>query len=40
MNAFNSTVAIFDTHIFAEDAIKSLRDARFDMRQLSIIGKD
>ncbi len=40
MNELNSTVAIYDTHTFAEDAIKALRDARFDMKQLSIIGKD
>lgn len=36
----NSTIAIYDTHTFAEEAIKALRDARFEMKDLSIIGKD
>jgi hypothetical protein len=40
MDQSNSTVAIYDTHTFAEDAIKALREARFEMKQLSIIGKD
>lgn len=33
-------VAIYDTHTGAEEAIKSLRDERFEMKHLSIIGKD
>ncbi|HQZ38049.1 MAG TPA: hypothetical protein PLH72_03325 [Vicinamibacterales bacterium] len=33
-------VAIFDTHHLAEDAVKSLQRAGFDMKKLSIVGKD
>jgi uncharacterized membrane protein len=40
MTASDSAVAIYDTHTLAEDAIKALREARFDMKQLSIVGKD
>jgi hypothetical protein len=40
MNESNSTVAIYDSHTLAEDAIRALREARFDMKQMSIIGKD
>jgi hypothetical protein len=40
MTELNSAVAIYDTHTEAEAAIKALREAKFDMRQLSIIGKD
>ena len=40
MNQTNSTIAIYDTHTDAESAIKALRDASFQMGQLSIIGKD
>lgn len=40
MNQSNYTVAIYDTHTFAEEAIKLLRAERFDMKQMSIIGKD
>ena len=36
----SAAVAIFDTHIAAEGAIKALRDANFNMKQLSIVGKD
>ena len=36
----NSAVAIYDTHADAEAAIKALREANFQMGQLSIIGKD
>jgi uncharacterized membrane protein len=36
----SSVVAIYDTHALAEEAIKALREARFDMKQLSIVGKD
>ena len=35
-----SAVAIFDTHTAAEKAIKALNDASFNMKQLSIVGKD
>jgi hypothetical protein len=36
----HSAVAVYDTHTAAEAAIKALREERFDMKQLSIIGKD
>jgi hypothetical protein len=40
MNESNAAVAIYDTHTEAEAAIKALREAKFQMGQLSIIGKD
>jgi len=36
----NSVVAIYDTHSQAEEAIKSLQKSGFDMKKLSIVGKD
>jgi hypothetical protein len=33
-------VAIYSTHREAEDAVKELQKAKFDMKQLSIIGRD
>jgi hypothetical protein len=36
----NSVVAIYDRHTQAEDAVKQLREAGFEMKALSIIGKD
>ena len=36
----NSVVAVFDTHLEAEEAIKELQRANFDMKKLSIVGKD
>ncbi len=36
----NSVVAVYDSHTVAESAIKALRDAHFEMKNLSIIGKD
>jgi hypothetical protein len=36
----NSTVAIYETHIGAEDGIKELQRAGVDMRTLSILGRD
>ena len=36
----NAVVAIYDTHIGAEDAVKELQRAGIDMSTLSIIGKD
>ena len=35
----NSVIATFSTHTLAEDAVKHLADAGFDMKLLSIIGK-
>ena len=36
----NVTVAVFRSHAEAEAAIKQLQEAGFDMKKLSIIGKD
>ena len=36
----NSVVASFDTHDRAEEAIRELQKGGFDMKKLSIIGKD
>jgi hypothetical protein len=36
----NSAVAVFDTHVAAEQAIQELQRSGFDMKKLSIIGKD
>ncbi len=36
----NAVVATYDTHTQAEDAVKELQKAGFDMKQLSIIGRD
>jgi hypothetical protein len=36
----SSTVAIYGTHTDAEAAIKQLGDSGFDMKRLSVIGKD
>ncbi len=40
MTKQNLAVAIFNTHTEAEDAIKELQRAGYDMKKLSIIGKD
>lgn len=40
MNNQGSSVAIYDTHTEAEAAVEQLRDSKFDMRLLSIVGKD
>ncbi len=36
----NAIVAVFDTHVQADEAIKSLQKSGFDMKKLSIVGKD
>ena len=36
----NSAVAIYDHHSKAEEAVKELQRAGFDMKKLSIVGKD
>jgi uncharacterized membrane protein len=36
----NSVVATYNTHTNAEDAVKELQKAGFDMKQLSIVGRD
>jgi uncharacterized membrane protein len=40
MSDKNSVVAIFATHNQAEDAIRELQKDGFDMKKLSIVGKD
>ena len=39
MNTDNTVVAVFDTHLQAERAVKDLQTSGFDMTRLSIIGK-
>jgi hypothetical protein len=36
----NSVVALYHNHVDAEEAIKELQKAGFDMKKLSIVGKD
>ena len=36
----NSVVAVFNTHHRAEQAVKALEHAGFNMKQLSIVGRD
>jgi uncharacterized membrane protein len=40
MSNENAVVAVLPTHTQAEEAIKELQKAGFNMRQLSIVGKD
>ena len=40
MSDKNSVVAIFESHERAEDAIRELQKDGFDMKKLSIVGKD
>ncbi|MGB3493324.1 MAG: general stress protein [Elainellaceae cyanobacterium] len=39
-NPENSVVAIYPTHIAAETAVKELQQSGFDMKKLSIVGRD
>jgi hypothetical protein len=40
MNKNNSIVAIYASHTAAEAAIKELQQSGFDLKKLSIIGRD
>ena len=40
MSKNNAVVATYDTHVQAEAAVKELQQAGFDMKKLSIVGKD
>jgi uncharacterized membrane protein len=40
MSDTNSVVAVFDTHDAAEQAVQDLQRSGFDMKKLSIVGKD
>lgn len=40
MSEANMTVSIFNNHLEVEEAIKELQKAGFDMKKLSVVGKD
>ncbi|HMD99053.1 MAG TPA: general stress protein [Terriglobia bacterium] len=40
MSETNAVVAIYDTHSQAEEAVKELQRSGFDMKKMSIVGKD
>ena len=40
MSEKNTVVSVFNTHPEAEEAIKELQKAGFDMKKLSVVGKD
>src|SRR5665213_4200980 len=40
MSEMNSAVAVYKTHSAAEEAIKELQKSGFDMKKMSIVGKD
>jgi uncharacterized membrane protein len=40
MSENNAVVAIYDTHSQADEALKELQRSGFDMKKLSIVGKD
>ncbi len=40
MSGENTSVAIYNTHTEAEQTIKELQKSGYDMRKLSIVGKD
>jgi uncharacterized membrane protein len=40
MNKNNSVVAIYPSHTAAESAVKELQQSGFDMKKLSIVGRD
>src|SRR5579863_4959847 len=40
MSETNSVVAIYETHSQAEEAVKELQRSGFDMKNMSIVGKD
>jgi hypothetical protein len=40
MEDTNATVAVFEGHAEADDAVKELQKAGFDMKKLSVVGKD
>jgi hypothetical protein len=40
MDEKNSVVAIYKTHVEAEKAVRELQKSGFDMRKLSIVGRD
>jgi uncharacterized membrane protein len=40
MSKKNATIAVFEGHTEAEDAVKELQKSGFDIKKLSIVGKD
>src|SRR5579863_342239 len=40
MTDTNATIAVYDTHSAAENAVKELQKSGFDMKKLSVVGKD
>ena len=36
----NAVIAVFESHSAAEDAVKELQKSGFDMKKLSVVGKD
>jgi hypothetical protein len=40
MSDKNAAVAVYETHTQAEDALKELQKSGFDLKKLSIVGKD
>ncbi len=40
MSKQNSVVGIYNTHTEAEAAVKELQKSGFDMKKLSVVGKD
>jgi hypothetical protein len=40
MTDTNAVIAVYDTHSAAEDAVKELQKSGFDMKKLSVVGKE
>jgi hypothetical protein len=40
MTDTNAVIAVYDTHSAAENAVKELQRSGFDMKKLSVVGKD
>ena len=40
MTSDNAIVAVYDSHVQAEEAVDQLKRAGFDLTNLSIVGKD
>lgn len=40
MTDTNAVIAVYDTHLVAEKAVKELQRSGFDMKKLSVVGKD
>jgi hypothetical protein len=40
MTDTNAVIAVYDNHSAAEDAVKELQGSGFDMKKLSVVGKD